>query len=112
MKIKGKVINVLPVQHIAKKDGSTIDKFGFVIEVPDDKYPKKVAFTSFNADCALNNTGAEVEVDFDIDSREWQGKWFTEARAWKVTPQGGQQTPAAPTQPVFAEQSNNDSLPF
>ena len=28
--------------------------------------------------------GIEVKVSFDLESREYNGKWYTDVKAWKV----------------------------
>lgn len=68
--------------------------------------------------------GEELNVFFDIDAREWQGRWFNSIRAWKVERVGAaQQMPpmdapfppmnAAPAAPVdFAASDEKDDLPF
>ena len=35
--------------------------------------------------------GGNYNVSFDVESREWQQKWFTEASAWKAVCLDGQQ---------------------
>ena len=30
--------------------------------------------------------GQDLTVSFDIDAREYQGRWFNSIRAWRVTP--------------------------
>ena len=66
-----------------------------------------------------------MTVSFDIDSREWQGRWFTSINAWKVeravvsanpasaagiTPE--QVMPSAPAAPDFGPANPIDDLPF
>ena len=61
-----------------------------------EQYPKKVAFDVLNekiADFYLQ-VGEEVTVSFDINAREFNGKWFNSVNAWQVVRQGGQQAPA------------------
>ena len=69
--------------------------------------------------------GEELNVFFDIDAREWQGRWFNSIRAWKVerVNADAQQMPpmdapfpplnAAPAAPVdFSSSDEKDDLPF
>jgi len=59
--------------------------------------------------------GQEVSVSFDVESKEYNGRWFTNLRAWKVDTgvQNAQQTTQTPvsthTAPTAAEGSD---LPF
>jgi hypothetical protein len=28
-----------------------------------------------------------LRIDFDIESREYNGRWYTDIKAWRITPQ-------------------------
>ena len=67
--------------------------------------------------------GADVQVSFDIDAREWNGKWFGELMAWRVQIVGSQQqaqqsavSNAKPVEQSETQQQNgsqgSDDLPF
>ena len=86
MEITGRIIAVLPVQGGISKNGNEWKKQEYVLET-HDQYPKKVCFQIFGADRidqAAIQPGEELTVFFDIDSREYQGRWFTNINAWKV----------------------------
>ena len=58
----------------------------FVLET-HDTYPKKMVFSVFGADRLQRfgiQVGQEVNVSFDIDAHEYNGRWFNSIRAWKV----------------------------
>ena len=85
MEIEGKVIAVLPIQQGTSKSGNAWSKQDCVIET-SDKYPKKMCFGVWNdkiSEFAIQK-GEALKVFFEVDAREWQGKWFNEIRAWKV----------------------------
>lgn len=67
-------------------------------------------------DAAKLVPGEQVEVMFNLDSREYNGRWFTEARAWKFTRHSDAATPPpAPTpfsEPVDYDREPADDLPF
>lgn len=118
MEIQGKTIAALPIESGTSAKGNTWQKRNFVIET-SGQYPKKVCFQLFGDkvnDCP--NVGEEVKVSFDPESREWNGKWFTQLNAWKVErPQVTQPTQAAypPAQPQPQAQTapqGADDLPF
>ena len=131
MEITGKIIAVLPEQGGISRNGNEWKKQEYVLET-HDQYPRKVCFQIFGADRiaqAAIQPGEELIVYFDIDSREYQGRWFTNISAWKVerpmaaTPQSapGMITPenvmpsAAPTMqsaPDFDPANPIDDLPF
>ena len=98
MEIIGKVVSVLELQSGTSKKGSEWKKRDFVIETLDEKFPKKVCFTLFGdrAD-ACPAIDSVVNVAFDIDAHEYNGKWFNSVNAWKVEPaQAQQQAEPAP----------------
>ena len=133
MEIQVKIVNVLPVQTFtSSKTGNSYSKYTFV-GTTQGQYPKKIAFTVMGDD-KFNGMGIVVDgtyaVSFDVESGEWNGKWFTEASAWKAVridgAQGQQQAPQANTSqaqthasPVQENTSGaqgggeqNDNLPF
>lgn len=97
MEITGKVIKILDAQSfISQRTGDTYVKNQFVIET-QGQYPKKVAFTVMGEEKfkAMNIVvGGNYNISFDVESREWKEKWFTEASAWKAVSMDGQQAPA------------------
>ena len=106
MEIIGKVVAVLEIQSGTSKKGSEWKKRDFVIETLDEKFPKKVCFTLFGdrAD-ACPSIDSVVNVSFDIDAHEYNGKWFNSVNAWKVEPAQAQQQ-AAPKQAELAPRTS------
>ena len=106
MEIIGKVVSVLELQSGTSKKGSEWKKRDFVIETLDEKFPKKVCFTLFGdrAD-ACPSINSVVNVAFDIDAHEYNGKWFNSVNAWKVEPAQAQQN-AVPNQVAQAPQQS------
>ena len=91
MDITGTVIQILPEQRFNGKNGEVVKNM-FVIE-HGGQYKKKAVFGVFGDDKwkQMNIVrGADVQVSFDIDAREWNGKWFGELTAWKVQALGNQ----------------------
>ncbi len=77
------------VQKLEKIKGNTVkgewQKQEFIISV-GDKYPKQVCLSAWGERCDdLENIqiGDTVTAELEISSREYNGKWYTEARAWK-----------------------------
>ena len=108
MEIIGKVVAVLELQSGTSKKGSEWKKRDFVIETLDEKFPKKVCFTLFGdrAD-ACPAIDSVVNVAFDIDAHEYNGKWFNSVNAWKVEPAQAQQQ----AEPHHAELTPRTSIP-
>ena len=102
MELSGKVFKVLPVESGEGKNG-TWKKQQVVIETDGGKYPKKVAVV-FWSDLAENAgfvEGKDISVEFDVESREYNGKWYTDVKAWRIN------NNAAPS-----NNNNNSSKPL
>ena len=86
MEISGKIIAILPLQSGTGRNGSEWKKQDYVIET-HDQYPKKMCFNLWGdrIDQFTIQMGEEVTVSFDIDCREWNGKWFNDIRAWMLS---------------------------
>ena len=123
MELSGKVIAVLEPRGGVSKTGNPWKVQEYVIET-HDQYPRKMCFDVFGED-KFNQfniqIGEEITVSFDIDAREWQGRWFNSIRAWKVervaaTPQDAPvDVPFPPMNaaPVdFSAGDEKDDLPF
>lgn len=91
MDITGRLIQVLQEQGGEGKNGNKWAKCDFVIET-QEKFPKKVCLTAWN-DLIGTVKGfpidSEIKASFDISSREYNGKWYTDVKAWKVEPASG-----------------------
>ena len=89
MEITGKIIIALPEMSGTSKAGNAWKKREYVLET-QETYPKKVFFNFFGdrVDQYPLNLGDEVTVSFDIDSREFNGRWYTDIRAWKAEKAG------------------------
>lgn len=108
MNTKGKLIKHLPIQTGEGKKG-TWQKGGFIIETTSGKFTKTIMFSTWGelVDSTKQiTTGINVNVEFDLESREYNGKYFTDAKAWKV--EGVDSTPT----PVKKSNNNSDDLPF
>ena len=115
MKISGKIIQVLPEQGgISKTSGKEWKLQAYVLET-QEQYPRKVHFEVFGEDrikanpCQLDDI---VTVSFDIESREFNGRWYTSIRAWKIQ-QGVVEAapqPVAVAQTVAAPQANVETF--
>lgn len=124
MDIKGRVIQLLALQTGEGKNG-TWKKQDFVIET-DGQYPKKVCISAWGDkinESALQ-VGNEVNISFDVESREYNGRWYTDLKAWKIDTLGAGATeqpsysapssrPATVTPlPSSLQASEDDNLPF
>ena len=88
MNIVGIFIKALPEISGVSDRGEWV-RGGLVIET-QGSYPTKVAFTAFGEErVGVVRTlvvGAMVSVDFSPESREFNGKWYTDLKVTKITP--------------------------
>lgn len=127
MEISGKVIQIIdPVSGTSSK--GKWKKQEVIIEM-DEKFNPKLAITNWNdkVDISGLTVGNQIKASVNIESREYNGRWFTEAKMWKIELLDAQ----APTSelskeedmPVsfsldddendpFAEEATGDDLPF
>jgi hypothetical protein len=112
MDITIKVIKILDsVSGVSQRTGNAWEKHSFVGET-EGNYPRKVCFSVMGKDrwdkFAIR-VDMKYNVSFDVESREWQGKWFTELSAWNVVCIGdGAQQPAQQEPAPSQEQDPND----
>ena len=88
MELQGKIIQALPVKTgtSARGDWKVQE---FVLETLDAQYPRKMVFSVFGEERLQRfniQVGQDVNVSFDIDAREYNGKWFNSIRAFDVRP--------------------------
>lgn len=102
MNISGKVVQVLPIQTGTSKAGNPWQKQEFILE-QGGQYPRKVCISLFGDNVAkIPQVGQDVMVSVDIDSREFNGRWYTEIKAWNIVQTGAQQAAPAPQQVATA----------
>jgi hypothetical protein len=116
MEISGKIIAKLPLATGEGKNGMWRSQ-DYVLET-GDQYPKKVCFNFFGDKIeqfplAIDD---QVTVSFDLESREYNGRWFTSVRAWKVEKAVVNATSAASTPPpsfdAVPSAGEGSDLPF
>ncbi len=123
MELKGKIYKILERQTGTGKKGDW-KKQTIVIEADNGKYPKKVAVTFWNDILDNNNfsEGAELEVKFSVESREYNGKWYTDVTGFSIdkntsSPMSINRDASKPEDkptppPSFTEPDMDDDLPF
>ena len=127
MQLTAKLSQILPVESGMGKNGEW-KKQGIIVET-EGQYPKKICITAWGDkfNTAQWQPGLSLTIDFDLESREFNGRWYTDVKAWKIDPAGLSQ-PEAPmsmpeppvhynplpeTSPVFvAPAPTLDDLPF
>lgn len=94
MQLTARLIQVLPLQTGSGKNGEW-KKQDIIVET-DGQYPKKVCISVWGDKINANQlvVGNKLKVDFDIESREYNSRWYTDVKAWKVEVVGGNRTPS------------------
>ncbi|RYF79095.1 MAG: DUF3127 domain-containing protein, partial [Chitinophagaceae bacterium] len=90
------------------------------------QYPKKVCISLWGDKIDENQLriGNELNISFDVESREYNGRWYTDCKAWKVSSAGGGGNSGAQGSQAFDDREpyqsftqtstpeDNDDLPF
>jgi len=107
MELTGTVIALLPEVSGQGKNG-TWRKQEFILEIPS-QYPKKVCISLWGdkIDQAGLQVNDAVTASIDVESREYNNRWYTEVKAWKVDKAGGNGGGGA----SFNSGSSNSTLP-
>ena len=113
MQLTAKLVQVLPLQTGSGKNGQW-KKQDIIVET-EGQYPKKVCVSIWGD--KINESqlkeGAMLSISFDVESREYNGRWYTDVKAWKVEAAGaGKQEGNDPAYFDGGEMENKDDLPF
>ena len=115
MEIVGKVISLLPLQKGQGKNGEW-KKQEFILET-EGQYPKKVCISVWGdkVDQFRITEGEKLTASIEVESREFNGRWYTDVKAWRVVKGAGAaaetaQVPNAPLPP--APEDDLEDLPF
>lgn len=120
MEVEGKVIQFIGERSGTSKAGNPWKVKEYVLETKES-FPRKIAFDFFGdkADQYPLNVGDEILLSFDIESREYQGRWYTSIRGWKCEPLAGAASAAGtgmpgavPPPPPIVESGSAEDLPF
>lgn len=119
MEISGKLVSVLPRQEGQSNRGNWV-KQEFLIETAE-QYPKKVLISAWAEkvqELSGYAPGSMLTLDVNLESREYNGRWYTDVRVWRFRSQnagggrgrdGGEIPPPANIPP---EPEGDDSVPF
>lgn len=91
LELTGKVSQILPLETGEGKTGTPWKKQFFILEFMDNNYPKKVSISVWGDKTdALKSIqpGTNVKVSFNVESREYNGRWYTDVKAWRIESQG------------------------
>ena len=122
MELTGKIFKVLPLQTGEGKNGPW-KKQDFVIEMENGKFNKKVCVSMWGD--LVNNSleeGKDISVEFDVESREYNGKWYTDVKVWRINKTDSSNdtnrkpaqnnSPSVQQPAAVSENQIDDDLPF
>ena len=118
LSVKGTISSKLSIENGTSKAGKEWKKQSFIVDI-GTQYNPEICFQLFGED-KINmiehyNIGDEVEVSFNLSSREWNGKYFHNVDAWKIEKIGdGDSTSEKMEEPPIFDtpSSEEDDLPF
>jgi hypothetical protein len=119
MELEGRIVRKLNVQSGTSARGAW-SKQEFIFEYQEGNFPSQVCMNVWGEDKVKDlekyQVGDKVRISFNLSSREFNGRWYTDVRAWRIEPAVQQVTrpaddmPAAPAQP-YAPAPSIDDLP-
>ena len=115
METEGKIIEILDLRSGTTKNGKEWRSQEFILET-EEQYAKKICFSLFGDKIDANpiSINKKHHVSFDVTSREYNGRWYTEARAWRVTLINSSSSENSQTPPnlPFLPGNDNEIYPF
>ena len=86
MQLTAKLAQILPAESGMGKNGEW-KKQSIIVET-EGQFPKKICITVWGdkINTASWRPGLSLTIDFDIESREFNGRWYTDVKAWKIEP--------------------------
>ena len=121
MQLTAKLTQVLPLESGMGRNGEW-KKQNIIVET-EGQYPKKICISIWGDKINPEQLqpGNMLTIDFDVESREFNGRWYTDVKAWKIESAGGNplgndtESPLNynfPEPPPASSIPNYDDLPF
>ena len=126
LELEGRIARKLPVQQGTSARGAWA-KQEFIFEYQEGNFPSQICMNVWGEDKVRDldkyQVGDKVRISFNLSSREYNGRWYTDVRAWRIEPAGAAHpaplyapaAPAAATMPTADDRStplSDDDLPF
>jgi len=93
LEIEGRILRKLAVQSGTSARGQW-SKQEFIVEYQDGNFPSNICFNVWGEDKVRDleryQVGDVVKVSFSPSSREFNGRWYTDLRAWRISAAGGE----------------------
>ena len=96
LELEGRIVRKLGVQTGTSARGAWSMQ-EFIFEYQEGNYPTQVCMNVWGEDKVREldkyQVNDRVKVSFNLSSREFNGRWYTDVRAWRIEPAGAVQTP-------------------
>ena len=94
LELEGRIARKLNVQTGTSARGAW-SKQEFIFEYQEGNYPTQVCMNVWGEDKVREldkyQINDQVKISFNLSSREYNGRWYTDVRAWRIEPQASQQ---------------------
>lgn len=115
MQLSAKLVQLLPLQSGTGRNGQW-KKQDMIVET-DGQYPKKICVSVWGDKINEDQlkVGNRLKIDFDVESREYNGRWYTDVKAWKIEVEGAASGDTEPEETSFNnydEEGSDEGLPF
>ena len=111
LELEGRIVRKLGVQTGTSARGAW-SKQEFIFEYQEGNYPTQVCMNVWGEDKVREldkyQVNDRVKVSFNLSSREFNGRWYTDVRAWRIEPAGAVQ---APNQYDYTQSAGSYSAP-
>ena len=98
MELTAKLVQLLPLQTGTGKNGEW-KKQDIIVETEAD----------------VLQPGAQLNISFDVESREYNSRWYTDVKAWKIEPASGASIDKPADDQIYFDEGQmeeKDDLPF
>ena len=114
LELDGRIARKLPVQQGTSARGAWA-KQEFIFEYQEGNFPSQICMNVWGEDKVRDldkyQVGDKVKIAFNLSSREYNGRWYTDVRAWRIEPAGQQAyAAAAPAAPAPAPMPSIDDM--
>ena len=120
LELEGRIVRKLNVQTGTSARGAW-SKQEFILEYQEGNFPTQVCMNVWGEDKVREldkfQVGDKVKVSFNLSSREYNGRWYSDIRAWRVEPVGMENIPTSAPEPTpmpapVSMPISDDDLPF
>ena len=114
LELEGRIARKFPVQQGTSARGAWA-KQEFIFEYQEGNFPSQICMNVWGEDKVRDldkyQVGDKVKIAFNLSSREYNGRWYTDVRAWRIEPAGQQAyAAAAPAAPAPAPMPSIDDM--